>query len=273
MRHGDFYSFPIEGTQGIPIAVEMAGIDYCHENYRVVRKNSDVSVLAYVLSGSGTIQVDSLTFYAKKGDVFILRKGSNHEYFTDKNNEWVFLWFNIKGDFFKQLLAAYIMQNVCIVEDCDTRNLFERGIRTAAQKYENLLIVQNRLSSLIFKIVLDMSLVLKERKINISEDALKIKNYLDNHIEEKISLDQISKYTCLTTRQINRIFKKELGRTPYDYVLTKKIELAKSYLINTSLSVKEVACRLNFIDAYYFSNIFKEKTGLSPIYYKKAING
>ena len=60
------------------------------------------------------------------------------------------------------------------------------------------------------------------------------------------------------------MFKRAYGITPYDYILTRKIETAKLLLKNSSLSVKEIAYRLNFADEHYFSNIFLQKTGVRP---------
>jgi AraC-like DNA-binding protein len=63
------------------------------------------------------------------------------------------------------------------------------------------------------------------------------------------------------------------GITPYTYVLNKKIEFAKKLFVDTSLTVKEVATKLCFSDAYYFPNVFKEKVGCAPSQYRKSHTG
>lgn len=270
MRHGDYFSFPLDEKEDYPLAIDMAGIDFCHENYRIYRKNSVITVIGYVLEGSGAIHQGSNIFYPKKGDIFIVPKNIDHDYYVFKSNPWEFLWFNVRGDLTLKLLNDYQLDNMCVVEDCNVRHLFEKGFELAASKSEDIDLIQRTISLLIIEIIMEVAAVIKKRKIHYSPDVMRIKNYLDSHIEDQVCLEDISRLVCLSSRQINRIFKKEMGRTPYNYLLTKKIELAKKYLLNTNLIIKQIAYRLNFADAYYFSNVFRQKTGVSPLNYKKA---
>ena len=58
--------------------------------------------------------------------------------------------------------------------------------------------------------------------------------------------------------------------TPYAYVLGKRIDLSKKLLVDTNLTVKQIADKLCFTDEYYFSNLFKRKVGVSPAAYRRA---
>jgi AraC-like DNA-binding protein len=58
---------------------------------------------------------------------------------------------------------------------------------------------------------------------------------------------------------------------PYRYALLRKIELAKQLLSETAMSVKEIASYLSFEDEFYFSGLFRQKTGHSPTGYRKAM--
>ena len=70
--------------------------------------------------------------------------------------------------------------------------------------------------------------------------------------------------------QTIRIFKRAYGVTPYAYLLEKKLDLAGQLLRDTNLSVREIAEKLSFADEYYFSNVFKKKTGVSPSVYRRG---
>jgi len=89
-------------------------------------------------------------------------------------------------------------------------------------------------------------------------------------VEQRVTMDELARQTGRTTRQINDAFKRELGMTPYHYILQEKVTLAKKLLEQTELSVQEIAGRLGFSDMYYFSNLFKLKTGTAPAHYRKA---
>jgi AraC-like DNA-binding protein len=59
-------------------------------------------------------------------------------------------------------------------------------------------------------------------------------------------------------------FKAYTGMTPYQYFINIKINKAKEFLQTKELSIKEIAFKLGFQDQYYFSRLFKKKTGMSP---------
>ena len=69
--------------------------------------------------------------------------------------------------------------------------------------------------------------------------------------------------------QAIRIFKREYGMTPIDYLLGQRVETAKLLLRNTNLQVKEIAYRLCFADEHYFSNYFRKRVGVTPGEYRQ----
>ena len=73
----------------------------------------------------------------------------------------------------------------------------------------------------------------------------------------------------LSESQIIRIFKKDMGKTPYEYSLELRLEHAKKLLRDTRMMVKEISAALHFCDEHYFSYLFKQKVGLTPLQYRK----
>ena len=65
-----------------------------------------------------------------------------------------------------------------------------------------------------------------------------------------------------------RVFKQNKGITPYQFLLNEKIKIAKALLSTTEMSIKSISDKLCFADEHYFSHLFKQKTGLSPLKYK-----
>lgn len=273
MMHGDIYSFPVLDDYNSPMHIELMGTDYCHESFRIKRVKSDVSVLAFVILGHGIINIDNKQYHPSKGDIFILPKDSCHEYYVDSHNPWAFMWFNITGNLLATLLEVYNLENRHVCEDCNIEQLFLNALNIASSESTDIHIQHKEIVLIIFNIIMEIAETVRTRKLGYSDNVLSIKNYLDNHIYITMSLDGLSSHISMSQRNINRIFKKEVGLTVYDYFLSKKIQLVKTMLTNTNLSVKEISHRLNFSDAYYFSNLFKKKTGYSPINYRKMFRG
>jgi AraC-like DNA-binding protein len=268
MRNGDFYILPPAGDAN-PMYADMVGIDFCHDNYRIIRNPAQVTVIGYVLTGQGHIQLGSGSFLAKAGDSFILPANQLHDYSPALKDTWSFLWFNVRGPLILQLLDAYRLSAGGLYEGCSIERLLRKGIALVGSKDGSAVSMHHKISGIILEIMLELSEALKSTNIPISPEVLSIKHYLDQNIEESVTMDQLSEAHSITPRHINRLFKKELGTTPYNYLLDKKIELAKNLLANTNIPVSSIAGKLKFADAYYFSNMFKRKTGLSPRQYRK----
>ena len=105
------------------------------------------------------------------------------------------------------------------------------------------------------------------------ETAFQTKEYIDAHIYEKITMPELAQAASLSASQLSRIFRKAYGQSPYDYVLARKTDTACRLLLNTGMSVKEVAYRLGFADEHYFSNVFSKRTGLPPGRYRTEGGG
>jgi len=89
------------------------------------------------------------------------------------------------------------------------------------------------------------------------------------HLNEAIELEKLAEISCLSKDHFIRLFKKELGTTPLQYINQKKIEKAQLLLITEELAVKEIAFQLAFDDYSYFNRLFKKTTGVTPQEYRR----
>ena len=104
---------------------------------------------------------------------------------------------------------------------------------------------------------------------NQDSTAVRMKEFLNGRLLESFRMEELCDYIGKSESRTIQIFKSAYGVTPYAYLLNEKINLAKQMLKNTNMSVKQIAYKLKFADEYYFSNVFKSKTGLSPLKYRK----
>lgn len=100
--------------------------------------------------------------------------------------------------------------------------------------------------------------------------AEQIVDYMDQHYNEKISLDRIAENMYLSPFYVSRIFKSEIGTTPINYLINMRMEKAKQLLtVNSDVSIQEIAQRVGYEDAYHFSKLFKKHYGESPTKYRQ----
>lgn len=95
-----------------------------------------------------------------------------------------------------------------------------------------------------------------------------ILHYVDQHYCEEITRSDLANLVYISNDYCSRIFKKETGRTLAQYVLEKRVEKAKR-LLESDLSVKNVALQTGYSNFSYFSKVFKEITGVTPMEYRE----
>lgn len=96
------------------------------------------------------------------------------------------------------------------------------------------------------------------------------KAYIKNNLHKKITLAALSMSLHCSTVTLTEHFRKEFGITIMQYVLNKRMELAKDLLKNTDMSVKEIAYSCGFADVEYFSRCFRDNCGNSPAKWRNS---
>lgn len=93
----------------------------------------------------------------------------------------------------------------------------------------------------------------------------KLMRYIDANMASPLSLDRFSKQVDLSPRHINRLFVEVTGSSAHNYVMQRRLEVArdKLTLVETS-SVKEICYTTGFTSPAHFSSSFKKKFGISP---------
>lgn len=81
-------------------------------------------------------------------------------------------------------------------------------------------------------------------------------------------LDQISAVVSLSPTHLNRLFKKELGCTCWDYVIQLRMDRSKELILSTQYSIKEISYQMGFKKASSFTRTFKKYFGINPSSFK-----
>ena len=91
---------------------------------------------------------------------------------------------------------------------------------------------------------------------------------LKRRTEEVVDMEELAASLHASYAHFRRLFKRQTGLSPYQYHLQLRINRAREMLHGTTLTIKQVASRLNFENPYHFSKIFKRKTGMSPSHWR-----
>lgn len=99
--------------------------------------------------------------------------------------------------------------------------------------------------------------------------AEQIRQYIDIHYKEEIRRDSLGELVYLNTDYLSRIFKKETGISISSYILKKRVEEAKKLLAQSNLPINTVSIYVGYSNFSYFTKMFKENTGYSPLDYRR----
>ena len=101
------------------------------------------------------------------------------------------------------------------------------------------------------------------------QNVQEIKDYLDLHFAEKITLDALAERFYINKFYLTRVFKEQFGLSVTSYLTQLRITQAKRLLRFTDKSVENVAQECGLNDANYFSRIFKKVEGTTPGEYRR----
>ncbi len=102
-------------------------------------------------------------------------------------------------------------------------------------------------------------------------DLEAIDRYIEQHLSQKISVAQLAGSVFLGESQFHNLFKEQMGITPHQYVLGKRIDMAKQLIAQGNLSLGQVAELTGFSGQSTFTHTFSRIQGVSPSLYKKQV--
>ncbi|MBC6405695.1 MAG: GlxA family transcriptional regulator [Rhodospirillales bacterium] len=102
-------------------------------------------------------------------------------------------------------------------------------------------------------------------RIGVSHPKLlKVIELMEAALEEPLPRSDLARQTGLSSRQLERLFRKYLGRTPTRYYLELRLQKARALLKQTSMSVLDVALACGFVSASHFSKCYREYYAKTP---------
>lgn len=232
-----------------------------------LRLHSPVGCVQYVVSGAGILICNDKLYTVSVGDTFLLPCGSNQIYYSKPDNCFERLWFNFKGALAESLLSLYGIADTVVFRGVDTAPLL-----TALQARCRALsdpTAYKRETAVLF---LQLVQLLSEQRgtddaVNGAVEDMRL--FIDRHLTENLRIADIARRFSFSEEHVIRLFKKNYGITPHQYILQSKLRLAMVMLKTTEDSIEEIAARLGFADARHFSTQFKRLLFYPPTRWRR----
>jgi transcriptional regulator GlxA family with amidase domain len=115
-------------------------------------------------------------------------------------------------------------------------------------------------------------IIFKGQKSHEDDVVKKAQAYIEDHVDEKISVEYLSSKFAVGRRNFDRRFIKATGNTPIEYSQRVKIESAKKAFETTRKTINEVMYDVGYSDVKAFREVFRKITGISPLEYRSKYN-
>jgi AraC-like DNA-binding protein len=224
--------------------------------------------LVYVASGEGVFRSGTDSCKVKPGSVMLVLPGIKHTYFPSQESGWHEYWVGFKGMYFSKLAQENVLSPRHIFFDTGVSGHVLHIFHQILDEVKNQRpYYQMKASACILSLISEVLAREKSRHHASRNEIIveKSKNLMEeNACRSSFSLRDIYDEFGISASKLNEIFTAHTSMTPYRYYINAKIRMAKSLLEKQDATVKEIAWSLGFEDQYYFSRIFKCKTGFSP---------
>ena len=249
-------------------------------NYHKHAHNDCYEVLQ-ICSGDGVMMVGDKLYPMQHGALYFISGMDIHCSAPQNTENYIRNTINISEDYVNQL--AKQMECSQLVEELFLRDggtciqLGEREVELVDTEFikiegnqkKNTVYSKLNISLSLFKI-LQLAHTSKDRRTSpITSQVSTVMDYINRNIEKKLTLDSISKEVHISKFYLCHIFKETTQMTVQDYILLRRISIAKKSLLHTQLPLSEIALACGFSSFSYFSKVFREYEGVSPSTFRK----
>ncbi len=258
-----------ETAKSLFFYIRCTGRYQCDGTYAVHRQSYNSFLLLYVVSGSGYVLLDGRRTPIGEGSLILLDCYHPHGYGTEAG--WDILWAHFDG---VQARAYYnaIAQNhsLCVFLPDPYRAM--RSLEKIFRMYHHEKRASEALINQYIVAVLTELLTCGSERINDAvggsmEESI---TFITQNLDQPLTLEDLARRAALSPFYFSRVFKRETGYTPHEYLINARVNAAKFYLKTTQHSNKEIAYRCGFTSESSFCTVFKRVAGITPQTYRNS---
>lgn len=229
--------------------------------------------ILYISKGKGTFASESTKKTPiGKGQAIILLPGQWHTYSPLDETGWNEYYIGFEGSIIDNLVAnGFVTRDNQILDigvNEELVNLYSMAIKIAKEDKKSS---QQYLAGIVLNI-LGSILYLSYNKDSESKETTQIveraKVIMLENINKEIDIHEIASNLGTSYSWFRKVFKEYTGFAPSQYFQELKLRKSKELLIESNLSVKEIAYHLNFSSYEYFLSFFKKRVGQTPLEYR-----
>ena len=247
----------------------------CGIRYHIVRDRLTSALLLLTISGAGELRYQGNNYTLRRGACMFIDTRNRHEFYPLVEG-WEFKYLHFWGGGTEDYLA-YLGQSIGPVHTLDEGELrrveavLDRIMEeTEAEAISDYPALSSEIYSLLMLLIWYSQQTNEKQKPDVEQTILRAVAYIQQNYSTKIRTEDLAHALNLSRTNLFELFQKVYGIPPHEYLTQYRLSLAKNMLINTSLSITEIATRTGFRDIYSFSRRFRDKCGMSPLEFRNT---
>lgn len=269
------HSYKTKTRESLPIAIYNSGVQQCDPSHFWGPGIRDHYLIHHVISGCGVYLCDGIRCGVSAGDTFIVYPSAMVSYHADSDNPWEYCWVGFNGADAQVLIGQTPFQkdrpvvrfpNPEAIQEAILAIYHASGLAPSAQ----LRAIGSLYLFLALLTELAGALPTRDLSLEYVESAVR---YITHNYSGAIDVGDIASHVGISRSQLYRVFMREIGSSPNEYLIRFRISRACELMDHSSLPISAVAASVGYEDALYFSRVFKKTAGCSPRDYHKRHRG
>lgn len=246
---------------------------FFYEPGYILRRNTfDSFLIMYIHSGQLTLEYSNTKQIVTAGNFVLLDCYKPHAYYTDIG--WESFWCHFDGPTARAHYDLIVSHLGHVFSFPDPYPIFNKLLTLFQTFHNGSAIKEPQLSKQITDMLTMLLLYTPSKpditaRTNVIEDIV---SYIHEHYTENLSIQELADRAMLSQYHFIRIFKKETGFTPHEYIRNIRLSTAKYMLKTTLLPVKDICFRTGFSNESVFCTAFKKVLGITPSEYRDTIS-
>lgn len=247
-----------------PICV---GHFYYEPDYQLARTSYDSFLLMYIIKGNCMIEANGQNVSAGNGDIVLIDCYEPHKY--GSNDPWEALWIHFDGTLARAFYEEIHSQYGTVIHS--SSQLIPTALYNICKNFrKSIPVSEPALSETITGMLNELLSSDIQSKSSAHNDRIAQSiTFINEHFSEDIPLGTLAETANLSLYHFTRIFAKETGFTPHQYIILTRLAAAKYLLKSSEASVKDIGFSVGFHSETSFCNTFKKWEKITPSQYRE----
>lgn len=243
------------------------------DKYYNIWHKTNQNMILFVNAGKGKLVCEDKIYPMRKGTIFFVGADKLHYTLPDDTEKYErskILIGNEMANVVNSFIPINSSEILCAPLDDKALNEAEHEFLWLLENMD-----KGHFDAALLKVFLSLIMLIAKNSVTPAREAgdpiARAIEYISQNFSSDITIDEIAGASMISKYHFCREFKKKHGITVMEYVLQTRLIMAKTLLRKSSMSISLVSEECGFCSPSYFSRVFKESTGVSPLRYRKKI--